>query len=73
MTAEPKLPGMPGRSEAILSQREQLTTAVVALHRALSPLAEFLDSKASVTIRRTVGGDTMTITLKPGPRNDGGD
>jgi hypothetical protein len=73
MSGDAKLPGMPGRSEAILTQREQLTTAVVALHRALWPLAEFLDSKASVTIRRTVSGDMMTITLKPGPRNDGGD
>jgi hypothetical protein len=68
---EPKLPGMPGRSEQILTQREKLTTAVVALHRALEPLCEMLDSKCSVSMKFKVGGDTVTVQLRPGPPNDG--
>ena len=66
------LPGMPARSAAVQTQREQLTTAVVALHRALEPLTEMLDSKASVSMRFKVAGDTITVQLKPGPPNDGG-
>jgi hypothetical protein len=69
---EPVLPGMPTRSETVLTQREQLTTAVVALHRALEPLTEMLDSKASVSMRFKVAGDTIVVQLKPGPPNDGG-
>jgi hypothetical protein len=72
MSREPVLPGMPTRSEAILTQREQLTSAIVALHRALTPLLEMLDSKSSVSMKFKVGGDSLTIQLKPGPPNDGG-
>ncbi len=63
---------MPTRTEAILTAREQLTTAVVALHRALLPLLEMLDSKSTVTMRFKVAGDLLAIQLKPGPPNDGG-
>lgn len=66
------IPGATTRSDAILTQREQLTTAVVALHRALNPLLEMLDSKSSVSMKFKVAGDVLTIQLKPGPPNDGG-
>jgi hypothetical protein len=66
------LPGFPTRTEAVLTARENLTTAVVALHRALAPLVEMLDSKSSVSMKFKVSGDTLTINLRPGPPNDGG-
>ena len=72
MSKDATLPGMPTRSEAALTQREQLTIAVVQLHRALAPLAEMLDSKASVSMKFKVAGDAITVGLKPGPPNDGG-
>jgi hypothetical protein len=72
VSREPTLPGMPTRTEAVLTARENLTTAVVGLHRALAPLVEMLDSKSSVSMKFKVSGDTLTINLRPGPPNDGG-
>jgi hypothetical protein len=65
------LPGFPTRTEAVLTARENLTTAIVQLHRALLPLAEMLDSKCSVSMKFKVGGDIITVQLRPGPPNDG--
>jgi hypothetical protein len=69
MSAQEKLPGS-GRTAEQLQRRAHITAAVVELHRAVSPLLEVLDSKASITMKFKVAGDDVTVSVKPGPPND---
>lgn len=61
---------MPGKSEETLQRRAHITAAVVELHRAMTPILEVLDSKATVSMKFKVAGDDVTVTIKPGPPND---
>jgi hypothetical protein len=67
---EPKLPGMPGKTNEQLQRRAHITAPVVELHRAVSPLPEVLDSKASITMKFKAAGDDVSVSIKPGPPND---
>lgn len=67
---EPKLPGMKGRTAEQIERRARITAAVVELHRAVTPLLEVLDSKASITMKFKVAGDDVTVSIKPGTPND---
>ena len=70
MTTEPKLPGFPKRSEETLTRREAITTAVCALHRAMLPVLEVMDHKASISMKFKVAGDDVVVSIKPGKPND---
>ncbi len=70
MSNDKRLPGMRGRTEEQLQRRAHITAAVVELHRAVSPLLDVQDSKASITMKFKVAGDDVTVSVKPGPPND---
>ncbi len=70
MSNDQRLPGMRSRTEEQLQRRAHITAAVVELHRAVTPLLEVLDSKASITMKFKVAGDDVTVSVKPGPPND---
>jgi len=64
------LPGHPRKPTEAIARRAHITAAVVELHRAMTPLLEVLDSKASISMRFKVAGDDVTVSIKPGPPND---
>lgn len=65
--SEPRLPGMPGPSPDAVHRQEQITIAFVEMHRALAPILEFMPGKnTSISLTRTVSGDRVTVTIKPG-------
>jgi hypothetical protein len=70
MSDQQKFPGTPHRSNETIQRRAHITAAVVELHRAMEPLLEVLDSKASISMKFKVAGDDVTISIKPGPPND---
>ena len=65
---QPTLPGMPGKPPAALARSEALELAFQKLHHALVPLVEGLPASADsvLTIRRTIQGDQVKVSFKPG-------
>lgn len=65
---QPTLPGMPGKPLAALARSEALDLAFQKLHQALVPLIEGLPTSADsvLTIRRTIQGDQVKVSFKPG-------
>ena len=65
---QPKLPGLPGKPAAAIARSEALDRAFEELHRALVPLVEGLPTTAEsvLTIRRTIQGDQIKVSFKPG-------
>jgi uncharacterized protein (DUF362 family) len=70
MSEQPRLPGHKSRTPEQIERRAHIGAAVVELHRAISPLLEVLDSKATITMHFKVAGDEVTVSIKPGKPND---
>jgi hypothetical protein len=62
------IPGLPGKPALAIARSEALDRAFEELHRALIPLIEGLPATAEsvLTIRRTIAGDQIKISFKPG-------
>jgi hypothetical protein len=64
-----RIPGVPGAPAEAIAIQEEITAAFTHLHRALLPLLEFLPGpKASLSITRKVGGDAVTVAIRPGAK-----
>lgn len=64
---EPRLPGMPGPAKEVIERQEAITAAFVQMWNALSPLLAFMPGKnTSISLARTVSGDRVTVSIKPG-------
>jgi hypothetical protein len=58
---------MPGPPKEAIERQEAISQAFVQMWTALAPLLEFLPGKStSISLTRTVGGDRLTVSLKPG-------
>ncbi len=57
---------MPGPTLHSIEKREEITTAVIALHAAMSPLLEFLDDRCTLQMSFKVSGDKLTVKIIPG-------
>jgi hypothetical protein len=67
MPENPRLPGMPGPSKDAIEHQEAISAAFVQIHQALAPLLTWIPGRnTSISLTRTVLGDKVSITLKPG-------
>jgi hypothetical protein len=65
--SQDRLPGMPGPSPDTVHRQEQITIAFIEVHRALAPVLEMIPGKnSSISLTRTVSGDRVTVSIKPG-------
>jgi hypothetical protein len=60
-----RLPGMGGPTAQAIAQQAAISEAFHRIHEALCPALEIL-GRGSITVSRTVAGDRVTVTLKPG-------
>jgi hypothetical protein len=58
---------MPGPSKEQIERQEAITAAFHQLWCALSPMLAYMPGKnTAITLTRTVSGDRVSVTLKPG-------
>ena len=70
MSEQGRIAGTPSRTQEQIERRARISAAVVALHAAIAPLLEVLDSRASITMHFKVAGDDVAVSVKPGKPND---